>query len=155
MKTDEVLASLFGPVLVEKGIIPPPVDRLARIVGLVKERVSFVHELWDQSSFFFVAPETYDEKVVKKRWKGDIPAFIQELTEVFGGYDGEWEAMTLKEKVSGLINQKQLNFGGVMNCLRLALVGGSFGPDLFTIIEILGRDEVTERITKAVNTLGV
>jgi glutamyl-tRNA synthetase len=155
MKTDEVLASLFGPVLVKKGIIPPPVDRLARIVGLVKERVSFVHELWDQSSFFFVAPETYDEKVVKKRWKGDIPAFIQELTEVFGGYDGEWEAMTLKEKVSGLINQKQLNFGGVMNCLRLALVGGSFGPDLFTIIEILGRDEVTERITKAVNTLGV
>jgi glutamyl-tRNA synthetase len=63
--------------------------------------------------------------------------------------------MALKEKVSGLINQKQLNFGGVMNCLRLALVGGSFGPDLFTIIEILGRDEVTERITKAVNTLGV
>jgi glutamyl-tRNA synthetase len=154
-KTNEELAALFGPVLVEKGIIPPPIDKLARIVGLVKERVNFVHELWDQSSFFFVAPASYDEKVVQKRWKGEVPDFIMALIKIFDDYDGEWKAATLKETVSGLINQKQLSFGGVMNGLRLALVGGSFGPDLFTIIEILGRDEVTERIKKAVKTLGV
>lgn len=153
-KTDEELAGLFGPVLVEKGVVPPPVDHLARIVALVKERVSFVNELWEQSSFFFAAPETYDAKVAKKRWKGEIPAFMTKLAAFFEEESGGWQADLLKEKVSKLIEENEMNFGGVMNSLRLALVGGSFGPDLFTIVEMLGQDEVVARINKAVDEIG-
>ncbi len=153
-KTDEELAGLFGPVLVEKGVVPPPLDSLASIVGLVKERVSFVSELWEQSAFFFAIPEEYDAKVAKKRWKGDVPAFMSQLAVFFAEEEISWKAELLKEKVSGMIKEKEMNFGAVMNSLRLALVGGSFGPDLFTIVEMLGRDEVVDRIHKAVDQLG-
>jgi glutamyl-tRNA synthetase len=152
-KTDEELAGLFGPILIEQGVTPPPVAFLARIVGLVKERVAFVRELWDQSFFFFKAPESYDPKVVKKRWKGDIPQFMEEVAALFESHTGEWEAAGLKESVSALIQAKEKGFGAVMNALRLAIVGGSFGPDLFTIIEMLGQDEVVSRIRKAIETL--
>ncbi|MFO8000947.1 MAG: glutamate--tRNA ligase [Marinilabilia sp.] len=153
-KSDEELAGLFGPVLVEKGVTPPPVAFLARIILLVKERVAFVHELWDQSFFFFKAPESYDPKVVKKRWKGDVPRFMNDLAEFLETYTGEWKAEELKAAVSDLIQEKELGFGAVMNALRLAIVGGSFGPDLFTIIEMLNRDEVVGRIRHAVQNIG-
>lgn len=153
-KPDEELAGLFRPVLAEKGVVPPPVEQLTRIVSLVKERVSFVADLWEQSAFFFVAPDEYDAKVAKKRWKGDIPAFMGQLADFFDGVSASWEADSLKDQVSALIQEKELNFGGVMNSFRLALVGGSFGPDLFTIVEMLGKDEVVSRIRKAVEKLG-
>lgn len=152
-KSDEELAGLFGPVLVQKGVVPPTVDYLARVIALVKERVSFVTELWEQTYFFFIQPESYDAKVVKKRWKGDVPSFMSQLAGFFKDYAGKWEAGELKAAVSERIQEQEMNFGGVMNAFRLALVGGSFGPDLFTIAEMLGKEEVIDRINKAVNTL--
>lgn len=145
-KSDEELALLFKPILLEKGITPPEMTRTAEIIALVKERVSFVHELWEQSHFFFQAPESYDTKVVKKRWKGDIPAFMTKMADVLQQYNGEWKAENIKREVSGLIEKEEQNFGAIMNTFRLAMVGGSFGPDLFTIVEMLGRDEVVSRI---------
>ena len=153
-KPDEELAGLFGPVLIEKGVTPPPVSYLSRVISMVKERVSFVHELWNQSFFFFQAPDSYDPKVVKKRWKGDIPEFMEELADLLENDAGEWQAAELKEKVSAKIQKKEKGFGAVMNALRLVLVGGSFGPDLFFIIEMLDRDEVVRRIRKAIEVLG-
>jgi glutamyl-tRNA synthetase len=151
---DEELAGFFGPVLIEKGVVPPPTDFLARIVSLVKERVSFVSELWEQTAFFFVVPSDYDAKVAKKRWKGDVPVFMDQLADFLDDVTADWQADLLKEQVSSLISEKEMNFGGVMNSLRLALVGGSFGPDLFTIVEMLGKEEVVLRIRKAVAQLG-
>jgi glutamyl-tRNA synthetase len=152
--SDKELAGLFGPVLIEKGVVPPPTDFLARIVSLVKELVSFFSELWEHTAFFFKAPESYDPKVIKKRWKGDIPAFMGQLADFLDDIATDWQADLLKEKVSALISEKEMNFGGVMNSLRLVLVGGSFGPDLFTIVEMLGKEEVVLRIRKAVAELG-
>jgi glutamyl-tRNA synthetase len=152
-KSDVELAGLFGPILMDKGIVPPPVDFLAHIISLVKDRVSFVKDLWAQTSFFFVAPDEYDPKVVKKRWKGEIPSFMGQLPDFLESYSGNWDASKLKNVVSALIQEKQLNFGGVMNALRLVLVGGGFGPDLFTIVELLGQKEVVARIHKAIGEL--
>jgi glutamyl-tRNA synthetase len=153
-KSDEDLAGLFGAVLLDKGVTPPPVDFLTRIISLVKERVSFVSELWEQTAFFFKPPASFDPKVVKKRWKGEIPGFMSQLKSVFDGHSGSWASGELKSKVSEFIQEKEMSFGGVMNALRLVLVGGSFGPDLFAIVELLGRDEVVARISNALSILG-
>jgi len=155
-KSNEDLAKQFTEeILTDQEIVLPSESQLSRIIGLVKERVSFVKELWGQTAFFFSAPQTYDPKVVKKRWKGEIPAFLQNLAELFDNFDDAWQAQTIKDKVSQRIQENQINFGGVMNSLRLALVGGSFGPDLFTIMEILGQEEVSKRIKKAIQVLGL
>jgi glutamyl-tRNA synthetase len=153
-KSDEELAGLFMPILQSKGLTDLDLTRVVRIIGMVKERVSFVKELWEQTHFFFQAPDNYDPKVVKKRWKGEIPAFMPKATYLLNLYDGPWEAEAIKTEVSNLIEKEAQNFGGVMNSLRLALVGGSFGPDLFTILELLGKDEVVARMNKAQKEIG-
>ncbi len=150
-KNESQLAELYMPILREKGI-QTNCETLAAIVVLVKERVNFVSEFWEQTKFFFVAPAEYDEKVVQKRWKDGVPSFMQELAAMFRKQDN-WTATPLKEAASELIATNNQNFGNIMNALRLVLVGGSFGPDLFTIIELLGKDETINRINLALNTL--
>jgi len=150
-KSDKELAHLFWKELDEKGIDADD-EYLEKIVPLIKERVHFINEMWDQASFFFEAPKEYDPKVVKKRWKGDVPDFMQELAVKLQGVD-EWKADKIKETISALIEEKGLGFGLVMNALRLALVGGGYGPDLMTIAELIGKDETILRINNAVERL--
>lgn len=151
MKNNSQLAELFMPVLMEKGI-HLDCERLETIVGLVKDRVSFVSELWTQTSFFFEAPTCYDEKVIQKRWKDGVPEFMKELAAMFKKHDN-WLSIPLKESASEFINSGGQNFGNIMNVLRLVLVGGSFGPDLFTIIELIGKDETIKRMHLAVERI--
>ncbi len=148
---DEILADLFKKELDAKGIQAKD-ELLVSVIGLVKERVTFVSDLWEQSSFFFVSPEEYDPKVVKKRWKGDVPVFMSDLISVLGEVD-TWNADSIKEAISAQIEAKGLGFGLVMNAFRLALVGGGFGPDLMIIAELLGKEEVILRVNKAVEVL--
>ena len=149
--SDEELANRFIPELKEKGIDADAV-LVTQVVGLVKERISFVSELWEQVSFFFVAPEEYDAKVVKKRWKGDVPAFMSELTSALEGV-ADWKADEIKASISAKIEEKGLGYGLVMNAFRLTLVGGGFGPDLMTIAELIGQEETIARVKKAVEAL--
>ncbi len=151
-KTDEEAAELFLPVLKEKGVSCDLV-KAAHIVSLVKSRVNFVKELWDQCSFFFIAPTSYDEKSVKKRWKAESPAQMTELSEVLKGISG-FSAENTEKTVMSWIESKGYNLGGVMNAFRIAVVGEAKGPHMFDITEIIGKDETISRLEKAVNKLG-
>ena len=79
---DDELARLFRPVLEAHGVNAADFsdDYIARVVSLVKGRINFVADLWDQAKFFFVAPSTYAEKDIKKRWKEDTPPSSQSLS---------------------------------------------------------------------------
>ncbi|GAF02054.1 glutamate--tRNA ligase [Saccharicrinis fermentans] len=147
-RSDADLAERFLPILKEKGV-EADMALVQQVVGLVKERVSFVAELWEQLSFFFVAPTEYDPKVVKKRWKGDVPAFMAELSADLEAV-AQWKAEDIKTAISAKIEEKGLGFGLVMNAFRLALVGGGFGPDLMTIAELIGKEETLARVRNAV-----
>lgn len=151
-KNDKYLAEQFMPLLIEKGISCPD-DKLQKIVSLVKERVQFVHELWEQSYFFFNAPTNYDSKVVKKRWKNDIPGHIEHIATLIKELEHISSSYT-EQQVKKYIADNELNMGAVMNALRLALVGTGKGPHLFDIIEIIGRDETISRINNIINVLG-
>jgi glutamyl-tRNA synthetase len=127
-------------------------DKTVRIAGLVKERINFIHELWEQTYFFFIAPETYDEKTVQKRWKEDSAKQMTELTGVLDGITG-FSAQQTEEAVKSWIETRQYHLGNVMNAFRLALVGASKGPHLFDITEILGKEETIERLQHAIRVL--
>lgn len=127
-------------------------NKVVKIVGLVKSRVNYIHELWDQSSFFFIAPEEYDEKTVAKRWKPETPAQLTELAEVLLSIN-DFSAHNTEEIVKAWITQKEYHLGNIMNAFRLALVGESKGPHIFDITEILGKEEVIRRIKKAIEML--
>jgi glutamyl-tRNA synthetase len=150
-KDDAELAEAFKPMLKEKGVEVSN-ETILKVVGLVKERCEFVADLWEQGNYFFVAPESYDEKTVKKKWKADTPGKLQEIIQLFKDVE-VWEADSIKEQFSDFMNDKGWGFGMVMVPVRLALVGTSAGADLFDICEIIGKNETIQRIERAIETL--
>ncbi len=152
LKSNEELASLFMPVLKEHGV-SENVDRVATVIGLMKDRISFLHELWDVSDFFFVAPSTYDEKTVRKRWKETAAQNMTDLVEVFQEMT-DFSSENQEKIVMAHIENNELKVGEVMNALRLAVVGASKGPHMFDITAFIGQKETVERIKKAVEVLG-
>lgn len=145
------IAALFMPELVQRGV-DAEFSYVEKVTGLIKERVNFVKELWDQGSFFFVAPDSYDEKTVKKRWKADSPAQLSELVSVLETCE-PFEAHHTEEVVKGWIEAKQYHLGNIMNAVRLALVGAPKGPHIFDITDALGKAETIKRIQTAIDIL--
>lgn len=146
-KSDEEIAAQFNVLLKEKGVETSE-GKLLKIVGLVKERATFVADLWEQAEFFFVAPSSYDEKTAKKRWKGDVPQNIAALRNLLETID-DFSAENTEPIIKNWISENEFNLGGVMNGFRLALVGAPKGPHLFDIIEIIGKEETLARIDRA------
>lgn len=152
LKANEEIAELYMPILHEQDVHFSP-EYVSRVVGLVKERVNFVKELWEQSSFFFVAPTTYDEKTVKKRWKENTSGLMNELVEILNPIE-DFSAHNTENIVIPWIQEKEYNMGAVMNAFRLSLVGESKGPHIFDITELLGKEETIRRIKAAIIVLG-
>ena len=152
--SDAELAQLFRPVLEAHGIDPDKFgdDYITRAVGLVKGRINFVNDLWEQARFFFVAPEEYAEKDIRKRWKPETPAIMAELMEVMrtlpSQKSAEAEPVVLK-----WVEEKGYHLGNVMNAFRLTLVGECKGPHIFDITELLGIDETLRRMQRGIDTI--
>ena len=151
-KSVEEVSELFKPVLKEKGVTASE-EKMIKVVAEVKERCQFVSDLWEQSSYFFVVPESYDAKTIEKRWLAETPGQLTAICEVFEAVEN-WEQPIIKEAFSNFMNENAWNFGAVMNPLRLCLVGGNVGPDLFKICEILGKEESVSRIKTAIEKIG-
>ncbi len=150
---DDKLARLFMPVLEAKGVTGFSEDYVARAVGMVKSRVDFIDELWDQGDFFFVAPTEYAEKDVRKRWKEDTPQIMDQLIGVLEGID-DMTSANAEKIVLGWIEENGYHLGNVMNAFRLAVVGSCRGPHMFDITELMPRQEVIARIRRAIDTIG-
>ncbi len=150
---DDKLARLFMPVLEAKGVTGFSEDYVARAVGMVKSRVDFIDELWDQGDFFFVAPTQYAEKDVRKRWKEDTPQIMEQLIGVLEGID-DMTSANAEKIVLGWIEENGYHLGNVMNAFRLAVVGSCRGPHMFDITELMPRQEVIARIRRAIDTIG-
>ena len=152
---DAKLAEQFKPVLEAHGVnVADYSDQfLAQVVSLVKGRITFVKDLWDQSKFFFEAPEEYAEKDIKKRWKEDTPRIMNELCDVLAAIE-DFGTKNQEEIVLGWISEHEYHLGNVMNAFRLAVVGECKGPHMFDITELIGKEETIARLRKAVATIG-
>ncbi len=146
---DAELAQLFKPVLASHGVNPADFsdEYITRVVGLVKGRINFVADLWDQAKFFFTAPETYAEKDIRKRWKEDTPAIMAELIEVLKSLPS-FKSAEAEPPVLAWVAEKGYHLGNVMNAFRLTLVGECKGPHIFDITELLGLEETVRRIER-------
>lgn len=148
---NDTIAQSFLEILKEKGVATTP-EYANTIVGLIKERATFVSDLWDLGSYFFVAPASYDEKASKKGWKEDTGGIMKEVASIVEGVSS-FNASSVQDAIKGWITQNELGFGKVMQPLRLSLVGAMQGPDVFDIAATIGKEETLSRIQKAINTL--
>ena len=151
---DAELAEMFKPILVEKGVAVENYSNeyITRAVSMVKDRVNFVRDLWDVTSFLFVAPIEYDEKSVKKRWKEDTPALMTELVEVLRGLE-DFSCAAAEPAVLGWITDKGYHMGNVMNAFRLTVVGECKGPHMFDITELIGKEETVKRVLAGIENI--
>lgn len=151
-KSNEEVANLFAPIVANNGV-DESMERITKVVAMMKDRVNFVKELWPLCSFFFIAPTEYDEKTVKKRWKADSAKVMGELAEVLEGID-DFSVEGQEPVVMKWIEEKGYKLGDVMNAFRLTLVGIGKGPGMFDISAFLGKEETLKRMRKAIEVLG-
>jgi len=150
-KSDEEIATLFAPIVANNGV-DEPMERIQQVVHLMKDRVNFVKELWDLCAFFFIAPASYDEKTVKKRWKEYSAQQMTELSDVLSGIT-DFTVEGQEPVVMRWVEEKGYKLGDVMNAFRLTLVGKGMGPGMFDISAFLGKEETLRRMQRAVEVL--
>ena len=150
-KSDEEVAAQFAPIVKEHGV-EESLERITKVVSMMKSRVNFVKELWPLCSFFFEAPTEYDEKTIRKRWKENSAQVMTELADVLEGID-DFSIEGQEPIVEKWIEEKEYKLGDVMNAFRLTLVGEGKGPGMFDISAFLGKVETLKRLRKAVEVL--
>lgn len=150
-KPDSELASQLKEILKRNGIFTDD-TKIEKVCGLMKERADFVKDIYKDSLFFFVTPEEYNEKDVKKYWKEESLPLMQELYNLLSNIE-DFSFVNTERIISEWITTKEIGFGKVMNPFRVAIVGAAKGPHMFDIIEIIGKAETLKRLEKALNTL--
>jgi glutamyl-tRNA synthetase len=151
-RSNREIAKMFVPVLENHGVCRPDLSYVEKVVGMMKERVNFIPELWEQSCYFFIAPTEYDEKTRKKRWKEDSAVQLAELIEMLDKHE-PFDAESTEASVKSWIEQKGYSLGNIMNAVRLALVGQGIGPHIFRITEMIGKEETIKRLRRAIEQL--
>ncbi len=144
---NQILADLLKPMIAKKGWESDN-DYLVDVVTMVKEKVNFAPEILPVSEYFFVDPTSYDEKAVKKKWKGETPQVIIELADVFSGMEN-FSADDIQAKFSAFAEDKEVSPGSIMQPLRLSVSGMAGGPPIFDMLALLGKDVVVSRMQAA------
>ncbi len=161
MQSDIELAKSFKPIIDEKlSVIASDAKQsasidlnyIALVVGLVKERATFVSDFWGLSSYFFEAPKSYEEKASKKAFKEGTQELMKSVISILTSIE-DFSVENLQTEIKGWITSNEIGFGQVMMPLRLALVGALQGPDVFDIIFMIGKTETITRINKAISIL--
>ena len=145
------LAEILRFQLAKAGIAEGNINTEA-VVQSVKDRVKLLPEMLGEARFFYEAPDTYDAKAVKKRWKADTPTLMHDAIETLKAISG-FESEPIETALEEMINAKGYSMGAVMNAMRLALVGALSGPHLADILAILGKEESVRRIERAVESI--
>ncbi len=159
MKSSSELASLLVPVLRENGVAVAEaegsaagvaMDYVEKCVDVLKDRATFVPDLWTAGWFLFKAPAEYNEKDVAKFWKDEIPAMAQEALSAVCGSAESGLGMALEEYIRG----REWPMGKVMNTIRLALTGAASGLGISEILSCIGGAEALGRFAHAREVLG-
>lgn len=148
---NSVLAEMVMPHMVEKGVTPS-VDTLTAVVGLIKDRCHLLPDFWEQGHFFFTAPKTVDMAAIKEKWNDTRRQFFSVWATELRGMT-MWTEKEIEASANNLLPNHGLKKGDVMLPLRIMLVGGKFGPGVFAIAEIIGKDETIRRIETVMTAL--
>lgn len=146
-QSDLELAKAFIGIRPE--LVNIDVNYIELVIGLVKERATFVGDFWDLTSYFFIAPASYDEKAAKKAFKEGTITILETVKELVQHIE-DYTVESLQTTIKGWITSNEIGFGKVMMPLRLTLVGALQGPDVFDIMYMIGKEESVKRIDNAI-----
>ncbi|WP_439695311.1 glutamate--tRNA ligase [Mucilaginibacter sp. AW1-7] len=144
----ESLKPKVKAVLADKGIVVTDDAKLETVINLIKDRCVVLPDFYLQAGYFFEQPKEYDLNAVKPKWTDAKTGFFNALITLLTAEAGI-EAHDFETKFKALAEEKALKVGDVMLPFRIMLVGGKFGPHVFNIAALLGKEETIGRIEKA------
>ena len=127
-------------------------EKLVEVMELIKERCTLLTDFVQQGSFFFKAPELIDTASVKPKWNDDKAMFFDILAEKLTVAD-QWNASAIEQLFKDTATEKSIKVGELQLPFRIMLVGGKFGPTVFDIASIIGKEETINRIRKGLELL--
>jgi glutamyl-tRNA synthetase len=125
---------------------------LEKIIELIKDRCTLLPDFYTQGSFFFESPKTLDTDAIKAKWNEAKSSFFTDWTTRLTGIQ-DWNASSLENNFKELATEKNIKPGELQLPLRIMLVGGKFGPPVFIIAEMIGKDDTIKRIKQGVEIL--
>lgn len=150
-KSSEELSGYLIEQLNAKGI-KFEASKISKIVELLKERVTFSKDFWEEGRFFFSKPEHYDTAVVNSKWTNEAVNIIVEFKDELKK-ESEVTADRAKDILNQVLEKNGVKIGKMLQALRVAITGAGSGPDLMQIIEVLGVKETVSRIDSALQVL--
>lgn len=152
IKDPEVLADSVKSDLKEQYQLDCSSEMAEHIVHLLKERVTFLHEFAPNCLFLFQAPDSYDESTVKKKWNEEAETAVSLYAEALLSMESITPEAA-KALFFSTLEKQGLNAGKNMQALRLSITGAGSGPDLMTIISLMGGKAVNQRIKYSIQQL--
>ncbi len=153
-KSDEELATFLMQELQVEGITVDE-NKAAKIAAIMKERATFPADLWREGKFMLQAPRSFDESVANKKWNIDVVAVLTTYKEKLTTFEGNFTSESAKSLLEEAAESNNIKFGKVMQAVRLAVTGVGAGPDLMEVFSIIGKEELIQRISFALETLQV
>ena len=124
-----------------------------KVIELVKDRCIFLNDFVQQAGYFFKTPETIDIAAIQPKWDEKKKAFFTELVNLWDK-DFLSDSIQLEQQFKTLAETQQIKAGELMLPLRIMLVGGKFGPGVFDIATIIGKEEAIKRVKNVLSELG-
>ena len=149
-KDGATLAELLTESVNEAKAIDP--GYLAEVCELMKERATFIKDIWKSGQFFFQPPSDYDEKTRCKKWKDNTPVVLNSIIDLFSSMS-DFSAEQIEAQFKSHLEKNQWSLGMVLPAFRLSVTGLGIGPSMFAISELLAKDEVIRRMKTAINIL--
>ncbi len=151
-KPDEELAGYLLQYLKEQSVESSR-EKAVRVAGLMKERITFLQELWLNAKYFYAPPQQYDEKIVSKKWTDEAVTILKSYSATLQKHTGVLSAEEAKAQLEKVLEAYDIKIGKIMQALRVAITGEGGGPDLTEIISVLGAEETATRINMALDKL--
>jgi len=136
----------------EKGIVIREENKFKKIIELIKERCTLLTDFWQQGSFFYKAPLQIDTASILPKWNDNKNQFFVELIRTYS-FLNSWEAIELEHTFKEIVSASRLKPGELMFAFRIMLVGGKFGPGVFDIASLTGKEETIKRIEHALSLM--
>ena len=139
-------------VILKKNNISAEINYVANVCQQLKERATFIKDMWNEGKYYFQPPKSYDEKVIRKKWDNDIKDILNELkielTELV-----DFSAENIETVFKLFLEKKKIKMGVLLPVLRVSLTGLAMGPSLFNIAELIGKKETLFRIDTAIKKI--
>ena len=150
-KSKEDLADKLQIILKENNIKMDN-EFVASVCNQLKERATFVKDMWLEGAYYFAAPTTYDEKTIRKKWKEETPRLLSELKIRLENIS-DFSSVNIEIEFKKYLDDNDLGMGRLLPAFRLALTGLGMGPSLFDIASLLGKNETIKRMEVALKII--